>query len=239
MKKAGAPRPLHQCFTLIELLVVIAIIAILAALLLPSLARAKAHGIATACKCNLHQIGAGLALYVDDNKYYPDWYVGVRGGSGDWDARLLPYVSGNRSVFVCRARKSSALWTNSSVFNPSYGYNVYGTGSGGYFFIGAGTELGLGSGCLGTKVLAPADMIAIGDYLGDDPSTAPLGFPVDGDLAFDDVGDYVGTRHFNGANMVFCDAHVEYGLRTNWMRPVEVARTRWNNDHQPHPETWH
>jgi len=39
--------------------------------------------------------------------------------------------------------------------------------------------------------------------------------------------------------VVFCDAHVEFAKQTNWMKAATSIRLRWNNDHQPHPETWH
>jgi prepilin-type N-terminal cleavage/methylation domain-containing protein/prepilin-type processing-associated H-X9-DG protein len=79
-------RPVRGAFTLIELLVVIAIIAILAALLLPVLARSKREGVRVKCLSNLKQLTLGAHMYAGDNRDYlapniPDSDLGWVGGN--------------------------------------------------------------------------------------------------------------------------------------------------------------
>ena len=67
------PGIMHRNFTLIELLVVIAIIAILAAILLPSLQQARTKGQAIFCTSNLKQLGMTNIQYTQDNNGYFQW----------------------------------------------------------------------------------------------------------------------------------------------------------------------
>ena len=96
-------------------------------------------------------------------------------------------------------------------------------------------------------VLAPADMIAIGDSgaffnvtllspTNTDPSTfLYLSFP----YYVPSVNrPAVGDWHEGGANQVFCDGHSEFAKQSDWIATNSTARQRWNNDHQPHPEYW-
>jgi prepilin-type N-terminal cleavage/methylation domain-containing protein/prepilin-type processing-associated H-X9-DG protein len=94
-------------FTLIELLVVIAIIAILAGLLLPSLAASKLQAQQTQCRSNLKQLALANALYVNDfNKDVP--YVDLADFYFGWAGLLIPYATSNISVQICPSAPTTA-----------------------------------------------------------------------------------------------------------------------------------
>jgi prepilin-type processing-associated H-X9-DG protein/prepilin-type N-terminal cleavage/methylation domain-containing protein len=223
-------------FTLIELLVVIAILVVLAGLLLPGLSRAKAAGQSAVCKSNLHQLGIALNLYTDDGHRFPVWAVD---GTPPifWDDRLLPSVANNRKVFLCPSNKQAPAWTNSLLGpNPSYGYNMAGVGTFRFTIPSLGLDGTTGidpfaaTPLLESQVRAPADMIALCDYRrgANDGNFDEDDFPVNL------LECLPPPRHNLGANVGFCDGHVEYAKQAVLLQNTASARQRWNNDHQPH-----
>jgi prepilin-type N-terminal cleavage/methylation domain-containing protein/prepilin-type processing-associated H-X9-DG protein len=260
--------PPGRAFTLIELLVVIAIIAILAALLLPALARGKAAARSTECKKNLRDIGLAMRMFLDDGKgTYPDtqavgvlqrdplfgWFM-----DHDWKLALQPYLGVNPAgsgvvaefksnyIKIRTLRCPQLVRTESGLEgNGQYALNASGTAP-----FASQANLGIGGfmdlnnrpkqwrPCAESKIQNPSDMIAVGDV---EPGSPTPGFFWSA-AYFDPVTTnrwyWPGKGHSTQANMLFCDGHIESVRQTNWLSTNYAARARWNNDHQPHPETW-
>jgi len=201
-------------FTLIELLVVIAIIAILAALLLPALSKAKQKAWTAQCQFNLHQIGLGMKMYADDfNGIYPE-----SGGTIAWDAtdsqtknyswlqQIFSFVQ-NTNVYHCPAD------------------NVWQVGFFNYFNgVRAAFVLTNGFASVDSKrIRFPSAFVLSGDTIG---STFTLDNADKDDYTYNCVGgDANGTpseewqAHGNGQNILFEDGHVKYydGYNANEM----------------------
>jgi prepilin-type N-terminal cleavage/methylation domain-containing protein/prepilin-type processing-associated H-X9-DG protein len=229
---SGAERSFRQsAFTLIELLVVVVIIGILAALLLPTLSRAKSKGQQTACLNNVRQLQLAWTLYFGDHdNTLPEnkmtglgllgcvsttnsWVVGNTQATEDLGyirmGSIYPYTP-NPGVYRCPADRSTVFGT-STPRTRSYSMDAYLNGGldvriyGGYLpgIVTKSSELGPNPSGVFVFLDENEDTIEDGVYL---LYPEPADFWQNGPA----------HRHIQGANLSFADGHCE---RWKWKYP--------------------
>ena len=216
-------------FTLIELLVVIAIIAILAAILFPVFAKARAKAQQTTCLSNVKQLDLGCLMYASDNDdmVAPAWDT-TGGMCSQWASVIYPYVK-NLQIYGCPASNDVPVWTTAYGYpgmhilngdygyNPSLGFNTGGCGCG-------NARVDVWPALKQSMINHPSGMINVfavqlpGYYGFTNPDAAQVNnYPYNCE-----------NRHNNGGNVGFCDGHA------TWLSyPILMAvpdQAGWDNN---------
>jgi len=228
-------RPLRG-FTLIELLVVIAIIAILAAILFPVFAQAKAAAKKSACLSNTKQIGIGLYMYLTDfddalpMANYPAapayvgppftvfaWHDGAGVAELSWADLLLPYTK-NIPIFKCPTDDMGTIkgLSGQAITGARLSYALN------YYFYrppgGAAPLFALGGGNI-TTIPQVASKIFIAET-GVNPANGQIPEIVRPDR-------YWGfERHLGGSNYVMADTHAKFHKMPQWWKTTSPP---WSN----------
>ena len=235
---------MRKGFTLIELLVVIAIIAILAAILFPVFARARAKAQMTSCLNNIKQITLAMLMYADDNdETFPIMYPAPYNYAKVWTFYVTPYIS-SQSTDVYQV---DSVWKCPGVSAPDYqGNNAYSAyGAVIYAIIGYGPDYATNQNRPGemSDFKNPVKQLMLAEGVYARPPTRYDGW-------YYVAGGNVGGRHFKNtkdprlsgmSNCAFVDGHAKPYLAVKlntWPYPDYYWNEPWNYRKEDRPDVY-